>query len=148
MSEINPILLGTITSILGGVLVLAVQYLWRWQEENKSQLTGEWENRILDGNGDAIKIDKMDVRQRGSYLNGAIRRIQPEESDYRKWLFKGYKRGESIIAIFWSEDETVKSYGAWHVRHVADGVYEGYYLSLSDSSDVEAIKLRFVKPPT
>lgn len=138
----NPVLLSVGSSLLGGGLLWAIQGATRSLRERSGEYSGTWIDQILDDDGRVVKSDEIKMKQRGKEIFGKIHRIVPENQNHRHYKFRGYVRGESILAIFWSTDESIRSFGSWHVKHVRDYVYEGFYLSLANDRGIEKIPIR------
>jgi len=143
----DPISIGIISSIIGGIVVICVQKLVKSIKEKSNPYTGKWENHIYDNNGTVIKRDVIDVRQNGIEMNGTIKREFPPDQIHRRWEMTGRIVGKDFFAIFWSTDPTINSYGSWYVHYKNDFLFEGYYLKLNEKAKhgVSLIRLDFVK---
>ena len=135
-----------IASIVGGLLVLLIQYIFKEIKETRSDFTGNWENNILDEKQNVIKVDELRVQQNNDRLYGSIQRVEPSSQAYRKWFFEGRMIGNNFIAIFWPKDKTVISYGSWYVHQVGDSKFEGFYLKLNEKDGkIDKIPLELTK---
>lgn len=110
-------------------------------------ITGTWEGRIYDPEGEVIKSDVITLRQVGQEIAGNIRREYPAEQTHRRWEIAGKLIGKDFIAIFWSDNREIISHGCWHVRRESDSLYTGYYLK-TDAGDMpgaDPVRLDLVK---
>ena len=140
----HPLWFGLLCNVLGGLIVAPIPYLTSQIRESRGEFTGNWMDEILDDDGHVIKRDEIVMKQRGREIRGTIHRVFPPDQEYRRYRFRGFVRGESIIAIFWSTQESVRSFGSWHVQHTGDFIYDGFYLSLSGRV-IEKIPIRVSK---
>jgi hypothetical protein len=97
-------------------------------------ITGTWESRIYDPEGEVIKSDVITLRQVGQEMARNIRRESPAEQAHRIWELAGKVIGKDFIAIFWSDDPEITSHGCWHVRRENDSLFSGYYMK-TDAGD-------------
>ncbi|MGD8352569.1 MAG: hypothetical protein PVJ01_00265 [Pseudomonadota bacterium] len=102
-------------------------------------LTGTWEDRIYDPEGEVIKSDIITLRQVGEEIAGTIRREYPAEQAHRKWEISGKVVGKDFIAIFWSENPEITSHGCWHLHRENDSLFTGYYMK-TDAGDLLSAK--------
>lgn len=102
-------------------------------------ITGTWENRIYDPEGEVVKSDIVTIRQVGEEIAGNIRREHPPEQAHRKWELSGKVIGKDFIAIFWSDNPEITSHGCWHLRQQNDSLYSGYYFK-TDTADLLSAK--------
>ncbi len=98
-------------------------------------ITGTWEDRIYDPEGEVIKSDIITLRQVGEEIAGNIRREFPTEQAHRKWEISGKVVGKDFIAIFWSDNPEITSHGCWHLRRQNDSLFSGYYMK-TDAGDL------------
>jgi hypothetical protein len=150
LAKENTIIFGILSSIIGGFILLVFQGYFTHLISLTNPFSGVWHNEILDDKGNVIKRDVIIMKHRRNEIFGKIRREYPADQKHRRYHFRGHVRGESMLAIFWSDDLGVNSYGSWHVEHTRDFLYEGYYLSKSsveNSKQIIAIPLRQFKPP-
>ena len=98
-------------------------------------ITGKWENRIYDPEGEIIKSDIVILRQVGEEIAGSIRREFPAHQAHRKWEIAGKLIGKDFIAIFWSDNPEITSHGCWHLRKESDTLFSGYYMK-TDAGDL------------
>src|ERR1700726_4778120 len=128
----RDVIIGTSTSVAGAVLMLITQSIFWKLRESSGGYTGPWRQNIFDEQGNIVKRDQIDLRQRGELLYGTIKRVFPDEQAHRRWKCYGRIRGSDFFAIFWSMNVSVRSYGCWYVRQVSDNKFSGYYFRLSD----------------
>ena len=102
-------------------------------------ITGTWEDRIYDPEGEVIKSDIITLRQVGEEIAGNIRREFPTEQAHRKWEISGKVVGKDFIAIFWSDNPEITSHGCWHLRRQNDSLFSGYYMK-TDAGDLPSAK--------
>ena len=145
--SLNEMILRILCSVIGATLVILVQILIRFISEKRGAFTGKWENHIYNENGEIIKRDSLNVKQRGDLIHGFIKRFQPEDQSHRKWKMIGRIRGKDFFAIFWSRDPSIISYGCWYVHQKSDFRFEGYYLKFHEKSKyrIKPIRLDFVR---
>ena len=98
-------------------------------------ITGTWEDRIYDPEGEVVKSDIITLRQVGEEIAGSIRREYPVEQAHRRWEISGKVLGKDFIAIFWSENPEITSHGCWHLRRRSESLFTGYYLK-TDAGDL------------
>jgi hypothetical protein len=106
-------------------------------------ITGTWEDRIYDSEGEVIKSDVITLRQVGQEIAGNIRREYPAEQGHRRWEIAGKLIGEDFIAIFWSENPEIISHGCWQLRRENESLYTGYYLKTDAGDLLSADPVRF-----
>lgn len=138
-------LINLASGLVGAVLVFLVQKAYQYLTEIRAPYTGIWYDSIYDEQGNVIKKDMLNIRQRGDILTGKITRISPIEQQHRKWLFSGRLRGNHFFAVFWSISHDVQSYGSWYLTQIDDDHFTGYYLSLHRITKNEKI-LEVLKP--
>ncbi len=102
-------------------------------------ITGTWEDRIYDPEGEVVKSDIITIRQVGEEIAGNIRREHPPEQAHRKWEISGKVIGKDFIAIFWSDNPEITSHGCWHLRREHEDLYSGYYMK-TDAGDLLSSK--------
>jgi hypothetical protein len=140
----QPLWFGIICSVIAGLALMPLPYLTARFLERRGKFAGHWIDEIFDPNNEIVKRDEIEMNQRGQEISGTIRRIFPEDQNYRRYKFRGLIRGESILVVFWSIDENIRSFGSWNVHHTGDFIYEGYYLSYI-GSDIEKIPIKLTK---
>jgi hypothetical protein len=57
-------------AVAGGLILLAAQRIFARVRESRGGYTGIWEDQILDGAGQIIKRDRLDLRQTGDEASG------------------------------------------------------------------------------
>ncbi len=98
-------------------------------------ITGTWEDRIYNPEGEVIKSDVITLRQVGQEIAGNIHRENPIDQSHRRWEIAGKVIDKDFIAIFWSDNPETTSNGCWHVRRENDSLYSGYYMK-TDAGDL------------
>ena len=142
--------LGVVSSIFGAVVVLLAQYLYRRRNEKRSPYTGLWVNKIYDENDNVIKRDMVHLRQKNRQITGVIRRIYPLDQTHRQWILSGRMQGRNMFSIFWSDDQSIHSYGCYFIRQKNDFSFEGYYLKMSKTPPykIESIRVDLEREPS
>jgi len=144
----DDFLINLLAGLVGAALVFVVQKIYRVVTERSSPYTGTWYDAIYDEQGNVIKNDILEIRQRGDTLYGKIYRTTPPEQRHRKWNFNGRLRGSQFFAIFWSSTADIPSYGCWYLSQTEDDKFVGYYLSLQKTIGEDPNKFVEILKPT
>lgn len=124
-----PIMAALTLAASGGAIIDITRHAIRSLREHTGDFSGKWKGSLYDETGsNIVKVDRYKIKQRGNVLLGKIVRISPLEQCHRKWSFIGRIVGNDFIAIFWSNDRGVFSYGCWLMQLKSDFMFSGYYL--------------------
>lgn len=135
-----------LSGLLGALIVFVIQWAYRKAVEERAPYTGSWRGEIYDDEGEVVKIDSFQMRQRGSSIEGKISRESPASQTHREWRFTGKLRGRQFFAIFWATTLDIQSYGCWYLTQVGDDSFSGYYLSLHQRQQENGALLGVVEP--
>ena len=105
-------------------------------------ITGTWEDRIYNPDGEVVKSDVITLRQVGQEIAGNIRREYPAEQSHRRWEISGKVIGKDFIAVFWSDNPEITSHGCWSLRRETDSLYSGYYMKTGSGDFLSGNQVR------
>lgn len=125
-------LFGIVGSLLGALLVLAVQEMIGRARSRKGVFSGEWEELILAQHGEAEKHDQVTCKHVGNTVSGSIRRQHPTDQTHKNWRFQGHVRGSLIFVTFWATDAAKNpgSYGTIQLHMINEKQLKGFYVKL------------------
>ncbi len=143
----ESLIIGIISSIVGGICVFLFQKLAAQKLESKGAFTGYWESKIFDKTGKVIKQDLFFMKHKGDLIQGDISRFIPENQVHREWKFSGRLCGHNFISVFWPSDKGVLSYGCWYLHQNDDFSFDGFYLRLDEeqANIIETVPLKLNK---
>lgn len=120
---------GLIPGVAASLLAVLIIALVNNVRSRMSPLTGQWKDRIYDGDGKVAKEDVFTLRHNvlTGIVKGEIHRVVPTSQSYRKWRTIGVLSGNTLMLIFWSSSE-IASDGCICVLLNEDNVYKGKYL--------------------
>lgn len=135
MNELVPFVSDIAVAVVAYFITCVLHNLYRYFKTRRGALTGEWRGEILDSSGKTVKTDIYNIKHTDDKLYGSIKRMLPENLNYRKWNFYGKIRGKDFFAIFWSQDLSTESYGCWYLHRTSDTKFDGAYLKFDEQYD-------------
>jgi hypothetical protein len=127
---IFAIIFGAVGSVMGAVIVLTSQYIYREYIGTRNDYSGFWEASTSDKNGKVIKKDLMQIKcNKKTEFTASIYRITPEQTFGQEWNCSGIIIDGAMLAIFYSEITTAHSFGVgYQTGSDTAHKYTGYYL--------------------
>jgi hypothetical protein len=121
---------GFIYSLMGALVLLAIQESIKFLKERNGSLTGIWIQEIPKKYDQEAKTDLVTCRNVGKKLKGKIERISPPEQSHKKWRFEGQIVDSIIFLTFWTTDKkrNAGSYGTIHMLKKDDNKCLGSYV--------------------
>lgn len=153
MGILITFLVGIVTGIIATMIVSGIKLLIYYKKVRKSNLSGEWEQKIYDlTTNECMKTDIynmkfVDYKDSGLLhinVTGTIKRVQPLTQGHRRWQFKGYLEGD-VLTILYQSQRGVKSRGCIYARLVDDFKFEGIYLEEHIDGKIDSTHLVLTK---
>jgi len=140
MGTAGVVIWSIIASLLGALLVLAIQESVKYLKSRKGPLTGDWLQTFTDSQTD--KQDLVHCRHIGDRLEGTIERLKPADQTYKRWRFEARKRNAMIFGTYWAIDRKNNDGSHGTIQHylITNSRLEGFYVKLQ----VATQKGRFV----
>lgn len=141
---IGDVLTGLVSSFVFLLVGRLISYLYKafW-----SDYSGKWNAEIhtVENDQQILKKDEWLIKhnKRKNTVSGTIRRIIPEEQNYRKWHFQGIIQSNNLLLVYWSS-EGVISRGCVNCRLISDFVFDGFYLEMHNEA-IEKTPIKLVK---
>jgi len=124
-------------SVVATAIISTVSYVLHYVRNSSGELYGEWNQVILNTNGEAIKTDYVKCRHRGTHVTGYIRRFDPADQSQKTWRFTGEIRNKLFFGIYWTDDSKRNpgSYGTLQLYITHEGLLEGFYVRLNETQN-------------
>lgn len=126
-----------------------VQRGWKYVQDRRGWLAGEWTQSIEEFEGRRARVDRVVCRHRHERVMASITREKPMQEKYKNWLFEGALREDgSLVGFFLGVEANSDSYGVIFLRKIDRDKFSGHYTRLlnhANANQEEASRSEIVR---